>query len=119
MIGVRSLLTALYAGRHGKRAQRLERAGRSKEALDAVRQGLSTMRSSHVIRKNPGEQAILMNLTLFAERLGARLGQPGAAETDVREVLHILETAPARLIAPWAQEHADSVALLRGRLERR
>jgi hypothetical protein len=117
MFGVRSFLTALYAGRHYKRAQRLEREGRSAEALSLVREGLSVMRSGHVIRNHPGETAVLGMLTVLAERLGSQLGQPGASEADIREVLRILEASPPSRSAWLAQANAESIALLRGRLE--
>jgi hypothetical protein len=119
MIGVRSFLTALYAGRHYKRAQGLERAGRSADALGLARRGLSIMRSDHVIRNHPGETAVLGMLTVLAERLGSQLCQPGATETDIREVLHILEAAPPSRSAQLAQWNAESIALLRERLENR
>lgn len=77
------------------------------------------MRSGHVMRTHPGESAVLVMLTLLAEQLGSRLDQPGATDADIRDTLQILEAVPPRPGSWLAQSNADSIGLLRSRLEKR
>src|ERR1700690_2804038 len=91
MIGVRSYFTALQAGRRFKRAQALERAGRSADALTLAREGLSLLHSSPGVRPHVAEAATLGMLTMMIERLASNLGEPGVPEADLRDVLRVLE----------------------------
>ncbi len=73
-------------------ALKLRRQDRRIEALRVARESLSSLRARHVVRENPAEAALLVNLTVMVEQLAVELQQPGAEEGDMRDALRILET---------------------------
>jgi len=117
IVGVRSFIMALRAGRRDDRAQSLVRSGRSAEALGLAREGLSLLRSDRVSRTSPGAMAVLVMLTIVVEQLASQLAQPGASEEDLRDVLAILERSPSGRTGKMAKANAEWIDLLRARLK--
>ncbi|HEX7680224.1 MAG TPA: hypothetical protein VF713_18985 [Thermoanaerobaculia bacterium] len=117
MSGVRSYFTALQvSGRYG-RATKLELEGRGDEALRIAREALSLLRAAHVVRDNPAEASLLVNLTVLAERLSVSLRQPGADDVDVHESVRALEKLAERGSTSDRQRRAEWLLFLRSRLQ--
>ena len=117
MSGVRSYFTALrVSGRFGH-ASNLERTGQADEALRVAREALSRLRAPHVVRSNPAEASLLVNLTVLIERLSVKLQQPGVGEADLREALEALDRLGEHGSPSMRQMRAEWIPFLRSRLQ--
>ena len=117
MSNLRSYVTALrVSGRFG-RATKLQREGRSTEALGVAREALSLLRAPHVVRDDPAEASVLVSLTVLIEHLSVELRQPGAEQVDIRDSLRALENLGDGGSTSVRQMRAEWIPLLRSRLQ--
>src|SRR5262245_61239785 len=91
VISVRSYFTALRASGRLGRCLKLKRLGRLIDALALARETLLLLRAPHVVRANPAEGAVLLNLTMLTDDLASQVGQLGADDVDLRDSLQLLE----------------------------
>jgi hypothetical protein len=113
---LRSYLTALRASGGLGRATKLERQGEALDALRVAREALSLLGARHVVRDNPGEAAVLVNLTMLVDHLASQLGQPGAARADLVDSVRVLERFGDNGDAKLKRMRTEWLPHLRGRL---
>jgi hypothetical protein len=114
---VRRYFTMLRVSGLFGRASKLERDGRYDEALTVARDAISRLRVTHVVRRNPGEDSLLVCLTMLIERLSMKLRQPGATEADLRDSLAALENVGDGGSPSLQQARAEWIPFLRSRLQ--
>jgi hypothetical protein len=95
LIGGQSYKFVIIARDHLECASRLRQDGQAREALVAVREGLSVLRSPAVRRRGAAEGTLLVQLTTMAEELAQQLGERGADREDLVDTLSILSELQA------------------------
>jgi hypothetical protein len=93
----RSYRIGLAASRLCGRSFKLERAGRTQEALQVAREGLALLRDPQVERQSPAEGSVLVGLTIQAEHLSEKLGETGAPATDLADAISYLRCLPPQI----------------------
>ena len=70
-----------------------------------------------MVRDNPAEASVLVNLTMLVDHLASHLGQPGAARADLVDSVRILETLGEQGNAKLKRMRTEWLPHLRGRLQ--
>ena len=83
MGAITSYFKALKASRLFGSALKQERKGNISNALQKANEGLKVLSQPGVIRSNPAESSVLVNLTIFVENLAPEMNQAGANEKDL------------------------------------
>ncbi len=82
---IRSYFKALKAsGLYGS-ALKAHKKGNTVKALEFANKGLSLLSLPGVIRKNPAEASIIINLTIFVEEVASEIDMSGATEKDLKD----------------------------------
>jgi len=113
-----SYLTAFRASGALGRATKLDRRGHPLQARRVARQALSSLRAGHVVRDNPLEASVLLNLTMLVDRLASQLGEPGPARADLVDSVRILEEVEDKGNAKLERIKEEWLPHLRQRLQR-
>jgi len=66
-------------------ALKLRRKGNTVKALEAANKGLGLLSLPSVIRENPAEASIIINLTIFVEEVASEIEEAGATEEDLKD----------------------------------
>ena len=116
---IRSYLTALRASSRFGRALKLQRKGRTQEALRVARGTVYLLRAPHIVRDNPAEASLLLNLTVMIEHLAGELRQPGADLVDLHDSVRFLETLAESKDNTVRERRAEWLPYLQGVLKQR
>src|SRR5688500_4949749 len=100
---LRSYRVGLRAAGHVGRSARLQRSGRTREALEVSRRGLALLSGVGVRRQEGPEGSGIVTLTMQVERLAQELNEPGASEPDLADAVAFLRSMPAGVTGEAAE----------------
>jgi len=82
---ITSYFKALKASGNYGSALKQRKKGNTLKALEIANNGLSLLSLPGVIRKNPAESSVIINLTIFVEEVASEIGKKGATEKDLKD----------------------------------
>jgi len=87
---ITSYFKALKASGNYGSAIKQRNKGKTLKALNIANKGLSLLSLPGVIRNNPAESSVIINLTIFVEEVASEIGKSGAAEKDLKDTYNFI-----------------------------